>query len=438
MKHTRSLIAFAQHKMASLTRATLLILALGSMCAARADDKAARDFIEQHCADCHDASEKKGDLDLTALKVDFTNADNFAKWVKVLDRTASGEMPPKKKARPPVAESAAFLGSLTKELTDAEGRASKAGGGRTAVRRMNRTEYEHVLRDLLALPLLRVKELLPEDGQQFGFDKVAGALDISHVQMTKYLQAADAALRQAVVKAAARPELVKWHEPAAEQDSMRGALAVHSAVPLVGRELAPGLTTHVVGNPQDDYGNTYRGATFEGKADSAAVLTGVIGAHQPEGIQMDHFRPTVAGWYRVRFSIWSLRWERTKAVPAVRNLVQNFDIFGPPYFKNPAGQWEFTRLPQEKPGEGRMENVEFYGTSETTHIVRASLKGEPLGYFDAPSLKPKTHEFKVWLNPGERISFHAMTLPSYGAGNGGQGEGVRSYQGPAEIGRAHV
>ena len=174
MKHTRSLIAFAQHKMASLTRATLLILALGSMCAARADDKAARDFIEQHCADCHDASEKKGDLDLTALKVDFTNADNFAKWVKVLDRTASGEMPPKKKARPPVAESAAFLGSLTKELTDAEGRASKAGGGRTAVRRMNRTEYEHVLRDLLALPLLRVKELLPEDGQQFGFQTYPG------------------------------------------------------------------------------------------------------------------------------------------------------------------------------------------------------------------------------------------------------------------------
>ena len=74
------------------------------------------------------------------------------------------------------------------------------------------------------------------------------------------------------------------------------------AVPMVGRNLAPGLKTHVVGNPQDDYGNTYRGATFEGEADSAAVFTGVIGAHQPEGIQMDHFRPTVPGWYRVKFS----------------------------------------------------------------------------------------------------------------------------------------
>ena len=38
-----------------------------------------------------------------------------------------------------------------------------------------------------------------------------------------------------------------------------------------------------------------------------------------------------------------------------------------------------------------MENVEFYGETEATHIIRASLKGEPIGYFDAPSLKPKEH-----------------------------------------------
>ena len=201
-----------------LILALLLCTLAGSLAA---DDV----FLQQHCADCHDADEKKGGLDLTALKADFANADNFAKWVKVLDRVESGEMPPKKKARPPAAESAAFLGSLTKELTDAEGRAIKAGGGRTPVRRMNRAEYENALRDLLALPLLRVKELLPEDGQQFGFDKVAGALDISHVQMTKYLQAADAALRQAVVRAAARPETKTWREPAARQDTMRAALA---------------------------------------------------------------------------------------------------------------------------------------------------------------------------------------------------------------------
>ena len=267
-----------------------------------ADEKATREFIKQHCADCHAADERKGDLDLTALKTDFGNADNFASWVKVYDRIESGEMPPKKAARPAEAERAAFLGVLGKDLATTESRTLVAGGGRTTVRRMNRVEYEHALRDLLALPLLRVKDLLPEDGQQFGFDKAAGALDISHIQMTKYLQASDVALRQAVVPLAARPETKTWREPAMRQDSARAAIAQKCGVPMNGRELAPGLVSHIAGNPVEDYGNSYRAPSFAGEAESFAVLTGVIGAHQPEGIQIDRFRPTVPGWYRVRFS----------------------------------------------------------------------------------------------------------------------------------------
>ncbi len=395
-----------------------------------------RVFFEEHCVDCHDAIEKKGGLDLDALKPNFADADNFALWLKVHDRVAAGEMPPKKEERPAAAESAAFLGTLAKELTLAEASKS-AGGGRSTLRRMNRVEYENVLRDLLALPLLRVKEMLPEDGQQFGFDKVAGALDFSHIQMTKYMQAADAALQQAVVPAAARPESKAWREPAMQQDTARAAIAQKCCVPLNGRELAPGLTSIIAGNPVEDYGNSYRAPSFSGVAESCAMLTGVIGAHQPEGLQIDRFRPTVSGWYRVRFSIWSLRWERTHAVAAVRGMVRSYTSLGPPFFKDANGNWQATPLSpeqlvaQNKPNGGDwLENVEFYGEGEATHIIRASLKGEPLGYFDAPSLKPKTHEFKVWLNPGERVSFHAMTLPASAAPGGGPSDGILDYDGP--------
>ena len=413
-----------------------LVLTSAAPLGAAESTPAARQFLDTHCYDCHDATEKKGGLNLDALKTNFADAENFALWVKVHDRVAAGEMPPKKKERPPAAESAAFLGTLAKSLTDAEAGKS-AGGGRSTVRRMNRVEYECALRDLLALPLLHVKELLPEDGQQFGFDKVAGALDISHIQMTKYLQAADAALRQAVVPAVARPETKTWREPAMQQDSARAAIAQKCCVPLNGRELAPGLTSIIAGNPVEDYGNSYRAPSFSGTAESCAMLTGVIGAHQPEGLQIDRFRPTVPGWYRVRFSIWSLRWERTHAVAAVRGLVRSYTSLGPPYFKDANGHWQATPLSpeqlvaQNKPNGGNwLENVEFYGAGEATHIIRASLKGEPLGYFDAPSLKPKTHEFKVWLNPGERVSFHAMTLPATAAPGGGPSDGILDYEGP--------
>jgi hypothetical protein len=391
---------------------------------------AARRFLDHHCAECHDADVQKGNLRVDRLSLAKPDRDQLNRLVLLFDRVQTGEMPPKKADQPLPAERTAFLSELRASLIDIEKKVAGDAGGRTTVRRMNRVEYESTLRDLLGLPLLRVKDLLPEDGQQFGFDKVAGALDISHIQMSKYLQVADTLLHQAIVSATKAPETKTWREPAAQQGTAQGAIAVHCAVPLKGRELAPGLATHIVGNPEKDYGNTYRAATFKGEADSVALLTGVIGAHQPEGLQIDRFKPSVPGWYRVKFSTWSLRWMRTKAEPAVRGLVRNYTIFGPPYFKNHAGKWEFTRLPEEKPDAGWMENIEFYGDAPVTQIVRASLKGEPIGYFDAPSLKPKEHEFKIWLNPGEKISFHAMTLPATGARNSGVNDGVIGYEGP--------
>ena len=389
-----------------------------------------RAFLDQSCAECHDADAHKGNLRVDELSLRNPDRDQLNRLILLFDRVQAGEMPPKKSQQPSPAARTAFLRELGASLLETERSLAGEAGGRTTVRRMNRVEYESTLRDLLGLPLLRVAEMLPEDGQQFGFDKVAGALDISHIHMSKYLQAADTALRQAIVPASKAPETKAWREPAAKQGTAQGAIAIHCAVPLKGRELAPGLTTHVVGNPEKDYGNTYRGAAFKGEADSVALLTGVIGAHQPQGLQIDRFNPPVPGWYRVKFSTWSLRWMRTSAAPAVRGLVRNYTTFGPPYFKNDTGKWEFTRLPEEKPDAGWMENVEFYGEAPVTQIVRASLKGEPIGYFDAPSLQPKEHAFRVWLNPGEKISFHSMTLPATGARNSGVNDGVIGYEGP--------
>ncbi len=409
---------------------TLLVLLGAASVHAAQPTKA---FLTRFCAECHDADVQKGGLRVDTLAFPPTGADGLNLLIRLHDRVQAGEMPPKKAAQPTAAERQAFLRALGREVSAAEGAA--AAGGRTLVRRMNRVEYEHALRDLLALPLLRVKELLPEDGQQFGFDKVAGALDISHIQMTKYLQAADVALRQAVVKAAARPETKVWREPAARQYSAHGAVLQKCGVPMNNRTVAEGLTSHIAGNPVADIGNSYRAPSFKGEAESFAVLTGVIGAHQPEGIQIDRFNPPVPGWYRVRFSLWGLRWERTHAVAAKRGMVRSYVSLGLPYFKDAQGRWQATPLTPEQLAEKRgmrewRENVEFYGDAEATHVVRASLKGEPLGYFDAPSLKPTTHEFKVWLNPGERVSFHAMTLPASAAPGGGTSQGILDYEGP--------
>jgi len=331
----------------------LLFLLLATCCSHAASltpaqlefvEKKVRPVFDARCYDCHDADTKKGSLDLTALKPDISNPDTLALWLRIYDRVAAGEMPPKKKQPLAEAERQAIVAGIGGMVTVAE-RTHAAESGRSALRRMNRVEYENTLRDLLALPLLRVKNLLPEDGQKFGFDKVGGALDISHIQMSKYMQAADVALHKAVVKIAKAPEKVVFRSPAAKQGSAGSAIAINTAAPLIGRNLAPGLTTSIAGNPVANIGNSYLAASFKGDADSVAMLSGVVGAHQPEGLQFDKFKPTVSGWYRVRFSIWSLRWEGTQAVAAVRGMVRHKHRLGPPYFKDENNRWQATLLP---------------------------------------------------------------------------------------------
>src|ERR1051325_10881536 len=161
-------------------------------------------FLQTHCLECHDAETKKGGLDLTALPFDLANSTNFAKWVLVHDRVRDGEMPPKEKARPTDAELAAFTQALSSSLTATE-QERVAREGRATQRRLNRYEYENALRDLLQAPWLQVRDSLPEDGESHRFNKIGDALDVSHVQMARYLGAADYALRQAMAPQATRP-----------------------------------------------------------------------------------------------------------------------------------------------------------------------------------------------------------------------------------------
>src|SRR5882724_3426026 len=98
------------------------------------------------------------------------------------------------------------------------------------------------LRDLLSLPYLEVKSFLPEDSEAFGFNKVGEALDVSHVQMARYLAAAEFALREAIAPQATRPELTTNRYYAWDQREFFGAIKLEGpenrrTFPLVNLEL---------------------------------------------------------------------------------------------------------------------------------------------------------------------------------------------------------
>src|SRR5215470_7973675 len=86
--------------------------------------------------------------------------------------------------------------------------AGRADQGRSVLRRLNRYEYENTVRDLLSAPWLQLRDSLPEDGLVNRFNKSGQALDVSHVQMARYMEAAELAIR-AVVAASDQPEFQK-------------------------------------------------------------------------------------------------------------------------------------------------------------------------------------------------------------------------------------
>jgi hypothetical protein len=167
-------------------------------------------FLENHCLDCHDSLEQKGDLNLENLRFDLSDRETFSTWAYVFDRADHGEMPPKKKRRPDEEELTAFLQSLSGHLITAD-RERIAEDGRSSVRRVNRFEYENTLRHVLDAPWLQIAHRLPEDGTYHNFNKTGDRLDVSHVQMSKYLETANYALRSAFNAAAFPSESKRYY-----------------------------------------------------------------------------------------------------------------------------------------------------------------------------------------------------------------------------------
>ncbi len=178
--------------------AYLAVLVVPALAVQESAPKALTAFFSEHCFDCHDDELQKGKLNLLDLAFEPGEPSNFKIWERIHDRVQSGEMPPKKKARPEKELQRAFLKDLKKPLLVAD-RRDKMEKGRVQVRRLTRREYENTVRDLLGVGM-PLQELLPEDTLSHGFETVADGQQLSHYNLASYLEAADLALEQAFTR----------------------------------------------------------------------------------------------------------------------------------------------------------------------------------------------------------------------------------------------
>src|SRR5436189_221103 len=162
----------------------------------KSTDDLSRRFFARHCQTCHEGLKPKGQFRLDSLSSDFIDKANRERWLDVLERVKSGTMPPKEKPRPPAQEVQA-LSDWIRGRVDKGAAAVHAKQGRVGLRRLNRTEYENTVRDLLEVDL-DLKEVLAPDTVTDGFDNRADGMHVSSFLMEQYLEAADAVLNAAI------------------------------------------------------------------------------------------------------------------------------------------------------------------------------------------------------------------------------------------------
>lgn len=327
-------------------------------------------FFQKYCFECHDADTQKGNLDLTALKPNFTDRELFARWATVYDRITAGEMPPKKKPRPPADKVTAVTTWLADALTTAE-RAQFEPESRTALRRLTRAEYENTVRDLFDMPGIALQGMLPADGMAHGYDKNSDALDISHVNLATYIEAADKTLDLAIADRPTAPTVRKRRISLMNNGGFVAHVVMNGdGVLLKDKKPDPdfppaGKFTHVDENAHSRMGLFTNGA-------SVGLFRHEDESFSPYFIEHVTIYP---GRYRVRTSLWSFQWDKGQVLPARGTEAARLSVV-------------------QLTGDGR-------GGQHPSYV---------LGYYDAPSLNAQEHELVAWLNRNEIIGYNAASL----------------------------
>ncbi len=355
---------------------------------------AAESFIDDYCVNCHNDQDLKGSLDLTGLEYTPGDPGNFLTWVKVHDRLAAGEMPPKGKPRPDHGELKTFVAQIASTLTDYE-QAAAAREGRSTQRRLNRNEYENALRDLLSAPWLEVKSQLPEDGDAYHFNKVSSALDVSYVHMARYLSAADYALRQAVSAEFVRPPTAVHRYYARESFTIRNPGDDGNP----DRQKFPVLDRHA-----DLEVLAGRAPMTAGAADPARREREAMGWVQSNystgfGSTWGGFRAPVAGRYRLRFSGYTV-WVGPGGVrkPTLSFIGQTPKGGNPNAIAQLPPEWYRPNFQLVSPGR-RYEPIVIY--------AKGAGGNSRIGAFDLTPDPSVQATGEVWLNANDVIATDA-------------------------------
>ena len=146
-------------------------------------------MIQEYCLGCHSTQKHKGDLDLERFAAFRDVLQHPKPWQQVVEQLSLGEMPPKGKPSPTVADKERLLRWVNHAL-DTAALAHAGDPGPVPLRRLNNAEYTYTVRDLTGVASLDPAREFPGDSAAGeGFMNTGGSLVMSPALLSNNLDA---------------------------------------------------------------------------------------------------------------------------------------------------------------------------------------------------------------------------------------------------------
>ncbi len=187
----------------------LFLLICGSVTA----DEFFRDEIEpllqDYCYDCHGDGAQKGGFVMDEYEDLAKHLGDVKHWEPVWRNLRSQIMPPSGEDQPDLKERKKLMKWIEGMVFKLD--PERPDPGRVTIRRLNRMEYHHAVKDLLGVDF-KTWENFPADDTGYGFDTIGDVLTISPLHMEKYLEAAELIARKALPVGLKKemPVLKRW------------------------------------------------------------------------------------------------------------------------------------------------------------------------------------------------------------------------------------
>jgi mono/diheme cytochrome c family protein len=165
-----------------------------------------RAHFETYCLDCHSGGAPRGGFALDRLLEAKGKESDRRQWEKVWKTVRHEFMPPAHADRPSDAERRAIARWVEREVFQVD--EARPDPGRVTIRRLNRMEYHHTVRDLFGIDLDLAQELPPDD-TAFGFDNIGDAQTLSPALLETYLTLAEKVVASVIVEGGARHPQVR-------------------------------------------------------------------------------------------------------------------------------------------------------------------------------------------------------------------------------------